>query len=284
MNLLNNAIIKVPVPGNEPVYSYAPGTPERAKLKAALKELAAKKIEIPLIIGGKEIRTGKIGQVVMPHKHKHVLAEYHMAGEAEIKLAIKAAMAAKVEWEALRWEERAAIFLKAAELLSGKYRYQMNATSMLSTGKTAYQAEIDATCELIDFLRFNVYYAQQIYSDLPQRNLEFCSAAAAGGLCAGDCAVQLYRHCRQPADGPGDHGQHYPAETRIQLHLHPLPADADPQGSRLARRSHQLHPRFGESDRQNLPAEQRSRRRPLHRFNRRLPEHVADDRPKYRRL
>jgi len=167
MNLLNNAVIKVPVPTNEPVYSYAPGTPERAKLKAAIAELSAKKIEIPLIIGGKEIRTGKIGQVVMPHKHSQVMAEYHMAGEAEIELAVKAAMEAKTEWEALRWEERAAIFLKAAELLSGKYRYQMNAASMLSTGKTAFQAEIDAACELIDFLRFNVWYAQQIYSDQP---------------------------------------------------------------------------------------------------------------------
>ncbi|NOQ50837.1 MAG: L-glutamate gamma-semialdehyde dehydrogenase [Desulfuromonadaceae bacterium] len=167
MNLLNNAVIKVPVPANEPVYSYAPGTPERAKLKAALTELAAKKIEIPLIIGGKEVRTGKIGQVVMPHNHQHVLAEYHMAGEAEIEMAVKAAMDAKKEWEALRWEERAAIFLKAAELLAGKYRYQMNAASMLTTSKNAFQAEIDAACELIDFLRFNVYSAQQIYSDQP---------------------------------------------------------------------------------------------------------------------
>ncbi len=167
MNLLNNAIIKVPVPSNEPVYSYAPGTPERAKLKAALVDLAAKKIDIPLIIGGKEVRTGKTAQVVMPHNHSQVLAEYHMAGEKEIELAVQAAMAAKAEWEALRWEERAAIFLKAAELLAGKYRYQMNAASMLTTGKTAYQAEIDAACELIDFLRFNVYYAQQIYSDQP---------------------------------------------------------------------------------------------------------------------
>lgn len=167
MNLLNNTVFKVPVPGNEPIHSYAPGTSERVALKQALAEIAAKKIEIPLIIGGKEIRTGKLGQVVMPHDHKHVLAEYHIAGEAEIKLAIAAAMAAKVEWEALRWEERAAIFLKAAELLSGKYRFQMNAASMLSTSKSAYQAEIDATCELIDFLRFNVAYAEQIYSEQP---------------------------------------------------------------------------------------------------------------------
>ena len=167
MNLLNNAVFKVPTPTNEPVYDYAPGSPERALLKSALDEIAGKKIEIPLIIGGKEIRTGKLGQVVMPHDHQHVLAEYHMAGEKEIEMAIEAAMAAKEEWAALRWEERAAIFLKAAELLSGKYRYLMNAVSMLSTSKSAYQAEIDATCELIDFLRFNVYFAQQIYSDQP---------------------------------------------------------------------------------------------------------------------
>lgn len=167
MNLLNNAVFKVPVPGNEPIYSYAPGTPERAKLKLELDRLATKKIEIPLIIGGKEVRTSRLGQVVMPHDHKHVLAEYHMAGEAEIKLAIDMAMEAKLDWEALRWEERAAIFLKAAELLSGKYRYQMLAASMLTTSKSAYQAEIDATCELIDFVRFNVSYAEQIYSEQP---------------------------------------------------------------------------------------------------------------------
>jgi len=167
MNLMNNAVIEVPKPGNEPIYSYAPGTPERTKLKEALAELSTRKIEIPLIIGGKEVRTGKLGKVVMPHNHSHVLAEYHMAGEKEIEMAVQAAMAAKEEWEALRWEERAAIFLKAAELLAGKYRYQMNAASMLTTGKTAYQAEIDAACELIDFLRFNVYFAQQIYRDQP---------------------------------------------------------------------------------------------------------------------
>lgn len=167
MNLLNNAILKVPTPANEPVYSYAPGSPERDLLKAALGDIKAKKIEIPLIIGGKEVRTGKLGKVVMPHDHQHVLGEYHIAGEKEINMAIEAAMAAKAEWAALRWEERASIFLKAAELLAGKYRYVMNAISMLNTGKTAYQAEIDAACELIDFLRFNVYYAQQVYTDQP---------------------------------------------------------------------------------------------------------------------
>jgi len=167
MNLLNNAVVRIPVPTNEPVFSFAPGTAEREQLKAAIQELSAQKIDIPLIIGGREIRTGRTGQVVMPHNHRHILADYHLAGEAEIKLAVRAAMEAKQEWEALRWEERAAIFLKAAEFLSGKYRYRMNAASMLSTSKSAFQAEIDAACELIDFLRFNVWYAQQIYSDQP---------------------------------------------------------------------------------------------------------------------
>lgn len=167
MNLFNNAIFRVPMPVNEPIYDYAPGSPERAKLKAALDDIAGKKIEIPLIIGGKEVRTGNLGQVVMPHDHKHVLADFHQAGEAEIIQAIEAAMAAKQQWAALRWEERAAIFLKAADLLSGKYRYVMNAISMLSTSKNAFQAEIDAACELIDFLRFNVYFAQQVYADQP---------------------------------------------------------------------------------------------------------------------
>jgi len=167
MNLLNNAIFKVPMPSNEPIYDYAPGSPERAQLKIALDDIAGKRIDIPLIIGGKEVRTGQLGQVVMPHDHEHVLADYHQAGDKEIEQAIEAAMAAKEEWATLRWEERAGIFLKAAELLSGKYRYVMNAISMLSTSKSAFQAEIDAACELIDFLRFNVYFAQQIYSDQP---------------------------------------------------------------------------------------------------------------------
>jgi len=167
MNLLNNAIFKVPTPFNEPVYEFAPGSEVRAKLKATLADIAGKEIEIPLIIGGKEVRTGNLGKVVMPHDHQHVLATYHQAGEEEIEQAIEAAMAAKPAWAALRWEERAAIFLKAADLLSGKYRFIMNALSMLSTSKSAYQAEIDATCELIDFLRFNVHFAQQVYSDQP---------------------------------------------------------------------------------------------------------------------
>lgn len=167
MNLLNNSIIQPPEPINEPVYSYGPGSIERRELEQALAEAAAKCIEIPLIIGGKEIKTGNIGKVVMPHDHQHVLATYHKAGEKEVQLAIDNLMESKNHWQALRWEERCAIFLKAAELLAKKYRFAMNAGSMLSTSKSAYQAEIDAACELIDFLRYNVFYAQQIYAQQP---------------------------------------------------------------------------------------------------------------------
>ena len=164
---MNNAIVRIPFPANEPQFTYAPGTREKQLLKAELERLKNDRIEIPLIIGGREVRTGNLGKVVLPHDHKHVLATCHQAGEKEIRMAIEASLAAKKEWNALRWEERAAIFLKAAELLSGKYRFLLNAATMLSASKNAYQAEIDSACELIDFLRFNVYYAQQIYAEQP---------------------------------------------------------------------------------------------------------------------
>lgn len=168
MNIVNNAILTVPRPVNEPVYSYAPGTAERAQLKNALEEMSAVVVDIPLVIGGKELRTGRTAEVVMPHAHAKVIATYHKAGPKEVQLAIDTAVAAQSSWQAMRWEERAAIFLKAAELLATKYRFQINACAMLSAGKTAYQAEIDAACELIDFLRFNVYFAEQIYRNQPQ--------------------------------------------------------------------------------------------------------------------
>jgi 1-pyrroline-5-carboxylate dehydrogenase len=168
MNLMNNCVINIPVPVNEPVKDYAPRSSEKKLLKIALEEVAAQVIDIPLIINGEEIRTGSTGQVVMPHNHGHVLATWHKAGPQEVQKAIDAAVAAQPMWRSFRWEQRAAIFLKAAELLAGKYRAKMNAASMLSGGKTAYQAEIDAVCELVDFLRFNVSFAQEIYKMQPQ--------------------------------------------------------------------------------------------------------------------
>ena len=168
MNLMNNAVIRTPRPVNEPVLDYAPGSPERAALKAALADAAAREIEVPLVIGGERVHTGRTAEMVMPHDHGHRLGVYHKAGPDEVQRAIDAAVAAQKDWQALRWEERAAIFLKAADLLALKYRAQINAGAMLNGGKTVFQAEIDAACELIDFLRFNVAYAQEIYEKQPE--------------------------------------------------------------------------------------------------------------------
>lgn len=167
MSVLNNASIKIPFPKNEPVLSYAPGTPERASLRVALDDLKSKQVEVPLVIGGKDVYTGDTEKIACPHDHSIELGRYHKAGPKEVQMAIDAAMAAKPVWESMRWEERAAIFLKAAELLAGPYRFLMNAATMLNTSKSPLQAEIDAACELIDFLRFNVYFAQEVYDDQP---------------------------------------------------------------------------------------------------------------------
>ena len=162
-----NACFRVPEPVNEPVKSYAPGSPEKRSLKAKLAELQQTEIEIPLIIGGEEVRTGKFGTCVIPHRHGHVLARYHKAGKAEVAKAIDAALAARAAWSRVPWYDRAAILLRAAELLAGPWRDTLNAATMLGQSKTAFQAEIDSACEVIDFWRFNPYFAQRIYEDQP---------------------------------------------------------------------------------------------------------------------
>lgn len=154
-------------PANEPYLSYAPGTPEREALQAELKRLKAETIEIPAIIGGKEVRTGRMYKVVCPHDHQHVLANAHLCGEAEVKMAIEAASKAKAAWAALPWEERSAVFNKAADLITGPYRMRMNASTMLGQSKTAHQAEIEAAGELADFFRFNSWYLQRLIQDQP---------------------------------------------------------------------------------------------------------------------
>jgi len=164
---MNNAIYNFGKPKNEPVLSYSSGSPERKLLEAELKDQSSKVIEIPLIIGGKEIKTGKTGKVVKPTDHRHLLATYHMATEKEISMAINAALEAKECWMNLAWMERAAIMIKAAELISKKYRYLLNAATMLGQGKNVYQAEIDSACEVIDYLRFNAYFASLIYREQP---------------------------------------------------------------------------------------------------------------------
>ncbi len=169
---MNNTVFQFDIPHNEPAESYAPGSPARARIKAELARQAGTQIEIPLIIGGKEIRTGKLGKVVMPCDHGHVLATYHKATEKEVALAIEAALAAKEQWEALSWVERASITLKAADLLSRRHRDLLNAATMLGQGKSVYQAEIDSACETIDFLRYNAYFASQIYAHQPRSGFD----------------------------------------------------------------------------------------------------------------
>ena len=154
-------------PSNEPVYSYAPGSKERELLINEMERMAGRRIDIPLIIGGKEVRTGRTGLSVMPHDHGHILAEYHKAGEGEIRMAVEAALAAHHDWETMPWIERVSIANRAAELIHHKYRYILNASTMLNQSKTAHQSEIDAACEVADFLRFNSYFMNFIYAEQP---------------------------------------------------------------------------------------------------------------------
>jgi 1-pyrroline-5-carboxylate dehydrogenase len=158
---------RVPPPLNEPIKSYAPKSPERVELKARLKEMSSERVDIPIIIGGKDIRSGEMAQAVMPHDHKHVLADWHKASPAHLQEAIAAARKARAEWGNWAWEDRAAVFLKAAELLATTWRQTLNASTMLGQSKTAFQAEIDSACELIDFWRFNPAYAQELYDEQP---------------------------------------------------------------------------------------------------------------------
>ncbi len=165
--MMNQAVFRFDVPVNENLFSYGPGCAERTALQAELRRQSENPIEIPLIIGGREVRTGRTGTVVMPHDHRHVLATYHKAGPDETRAAIEASLKAKAAWMDLSWIERTSIMLRAAELLSKKYRYLINAATMLGQGKNVYQAEIDAAAEVIDYLRFNAYFASCIYSGQP---------------------------------------------------------------------------------------------------------------------
>ena len=161
---------RVPPATNEPVKSYAPGSPEKLALKARLATMAAERIDIPLIIGGREVRTGDTAESVMPHDHRHVLADWHRASPEHVHEAIAAAKRASTEWANWAWEDRAAVFLRAAELLTTTWRQTINAATMLNQSKTVYQAEIDAACELIDFWRYNPMYAQDLHGEQPLSN------------------------------------------------------------------------------------------------------------------
>ncbi|MDP2391086.1 MAG: aldehyde dehydrogenase family protein, partial [Acidobacteriota bacterium] len=161
---------RVPRPENDPNLTYAPGTPARAELKARLATMADETVDIPVVIGGKEIRTGAAEPSVMPHKHGHVLGHYHKATAGQVRQAVDAALVARKEWAGWSFEDRAAVFLRAAELLTTSWRSTIVAATMLGQSKTAYQAEIDAASELVDFWRFNVAFAQDLLSEQPDSN------------------------------------------------------------------------------------------------------------------
>ncbi|MCK4989439.1 MAG: aldehyde dehydrogenase family protein, partial [Bacteroidales bacterium] len=164
---MSNAIFKVPDPVNERVRNYAPGTRERADLQAEIERLRSQVMDIPMVIGGKEVRTDKLVSINPPHEHQYVLGHYHQGDASHVKMAIEAALEAKEKWAALAWEHRAAIFLKAADLIAGPYGDTVNAATMLAQSKNVMQAEIDSACEMADFLRFNVKYMTEIYKQQP---------------------------------------------------------------------------------------------------------------------
>jgi 1-pyrroline-5-carboxylate dehydrogenase len=165
---MSNGIFQVPATANEPVKAYAPGSLERRELKAALAEARSRELDIPMRIGGKDIRTERKIRISPPHDHRHTLGYFHQGDAQHVTAAIEAALQAREAWANLPWEQRASVFLKAADLLAGPYRARLNAATMLGQSKNAYQAEIDAACELIDFLRFNVKYITEIYSQQPE--------------------------------------------------------------------------------------------------------------------
>jgi 1-pyrroline-5-carboxylate dehydrogenase len=165
---MTNGIFNVPIARNEPVLSYASGTPERAILDKTIEKMSRRELDIPARIGGKKVRTGKLARAAMPHDHEHTLGHWHKCGKTEVDRAIKAALDAHKSWSRMPWHHRAAIFLKAADLLAGPYRAVLNAATMLCQSKTVHQAEIDSACELIDFWRFNPEYMQQIYAEQPE--------------------------------------------------------------------------------------------------------------------
>ena len=164
---MNTGYFSYPLPTNEPVYNYAPGSPERAALKKTLEELKSKQVDVPMYIGSEEVRTGNLKAIRPPHEIGRTLGHFHEGDGSHVSQAIDAALSAKEAWTNINWEERASIFLRAADLISTKYRYHMNGTTMLGQSKNVYQAEIDSACELIDFLRFNVHFLSEIYKQQP---------------------------------------------------------------------------------------------------------------------
>lgn len=198
-----NGIPATPAPLNEPILSYAPGSPERDQLKAELEAQASRVVDIPLVIGGEEVRTGNTIDVVMPHDHGHVLARAHLAGPDEVRRAIDAANAAHREWSTMRWDDRVAVFLRVADLAAGPRRARLNAATMLNQSKNPFQAEIDAACEIIDFFRFGAHFAERIYSIQPRSDKDTWNRAEYRALEGFIYAVSPFNFTAIGANLPG---------------------------------------------------------------------------------
>ncbi|GAI07258.1 unnamed protein product [marine sediment metagenome] len=168
-----NGIFHIPAPLNEPCLQYAPGSRERAELKAKLKEMLGEQVDVPMIIDGEEVRSGQLADIRCPHDHHHILGRYHQADGLFVTKAVDAAEKAKGQWGEMPWDSRAIVFLKAAELLAGKYRQTLNAATMLNMSKTPNQAEIDSACELIDFWRFNPHFMEEVYGEVLQIVIDY---------------------------------------------------------------------------------------------------------------
>ncbi len=198
-----NGIPATPAPLNEPILSYAPGSPEREQLKAELEAQASRVVDIPLVIGGEEVRTGNTIDVVMPHDHGHVLARAHLAGPDEVRRAIDAANGAHREWSTMRWDDRVAVFLRVADLAAGPRRARLNAATMLNQSKNPFQAEIDAACEIIDFFRFGAHFAERIYSIQPRSDKDTWNRAEYRALEGFIYAVSPFNFTAIGANLPG---------------------------------------------------------------------------------
>ena len=284
-----DAVTQVPTPVNEPVHGYAPGSPERARLEARLKELAENPVDLPMTIGGeKRMGGGERFDVVQPHNHKARLGTYANATQQDAQDAIDAALAAAPAWRAMAFDDRAAIILRAAELLSGPWRETLAASTMLGQSKTAQQAEIDCPCELIDFWRFNVDYAREILAEQPPANStgvwNRLDHRPLEGFVYAITPFNFTRDRRQSAHRPRPHGQRRGLEALPDPDPRRRPADAAAGGGGPAQGRHQPRHRRRHRGLQGGPGAPRPRRHPLHRLDQDLPVPVEDGRQQHREV
>ena len=266
---------------NEPIKSYAPGSPEREELKNRLREMEGERISLPLVIGGKDIVTDETFEAVLPHRKEHVLADVSKGGAEHVQQAIDAARAAHADWSRTPWHERAAVFLRASELLSGPWRQTLNAATMLNQSKTVHQAEIDAVCELIDFWRYNIEYLVRIYSEQPTSSTGTWNRMEYRPLEGFVFAVSPFNFTSiggNLSSAPALMGNTDRVEARLDgLPWRALPHAPHASGGTSGRRD-QPRARLRCDDRGGGAREPRARRNPLHRLDRRLQRDVEDRR------